>query len=237
MFGEKDFNNIKVHQKIEKEESDPILQELIEKIKEMQKQENFIGEGATAKVFASQTNPDVCYKIIHGSGDYNFRNTVTEEAEILEIAEKISRSCGVKIPKPYYSIMENGKIEVLVMERMHAVSIREILEGNLEIDDSFDFKKFTEKVEQYFLKLNEHNVYHRDAHWGNIMIEFGTNEPCIIDFGASIELRLRSEDPYKQADFSGNTITFTPDNYKIRDELRVKLRTYLFKKYGNIHNL
>lgn len=107
----------------------------------------------------------------------------------------------------------------------------------MEISASFDFKKFTEKVEQFFAKLNENNIYHRDAHWGNIMIELETNEPCIIDFGASTELRISSEDPYKQTDFSGNTVTFTPDHYKIRDELRVKLRTYLFKKYGNIHNL
>lgn len=123
------------------------------------------------------------------------------------------------------------------MERMHALSIREILENDLDVPESFDFQKFTQKVEQFFLKLNGNNIYHRDAHWGNIMIETETNEPCIIDFGASTELRISSEDPYKQTDFSGNTVTFTPDNYKIRDELRVKLRKFLFKKYGNIHNL
>lgn len=125
MFNGNSFERITPHQKIEEKESEPILNELVEKIKEMQKQENFIGEGATAKVFASHTNPDICYKIIHGSGDYNYRNSVAEEAGILEKAEQISRSCGVKIPKPYYSIMEDNHMEILVMERMHAVSIKE----------------------------------------------------------------------------------------------------------------
>ena len=239
MFGENEFEKIRNHQGVEKNiESDAIMKELLERIMEIQHQENFIGEGATAKVFASKTNPNICYKIIHSEGDCGFRNPVDEEADILEKAEKISRQCNVKVPKPYYSMITNkgDRFEVLIMERIHALSLREILEGNLDVDESFDYKKFVEKIDIFFSKLHEQNIYHRDAHWGNIMIEIGTNTPCIIDFGASTELLISSEDPYKIINYQ-NTTTFTPDEHRIREEIRIKFRTYLFKKYGNIHNL
>lgn len=241
MFNEPTFKNIIDHQKNEHViEEEKILSEVVKNIQEVQEhKEGLLGKGATAKAFVSKTNPDVCYKIIYSDGDYNFRNTVHEEAELLARAHQISKSCKVKVPKPYYSIITQGDAptESLVMERMHATSIREILEGNLDVDPSFDFKEFVAQVEDFFAKLNAQNIFHRDAHWGNIMVEDGTNVPCIIDFGASIENRLSSEDPYRQINFNNETVVFTPDEYKIKEELRTKFRTYLFKKYGNIHNL
>ena len=241
MFNENMFSKVVSHQEnenvIEKEKQ---IEELAEKISELAiNKENSIGKGATAEVFISKTNPTICYKIIHSNGEYDFRNSVHGEGNLLAKAHKISKSSGVKIPKPYYSILTPGgdHFEVLVMERINGISIKDVLHGNLDVPIDFDFKDFVSKVEDFFSKLHLQKIYHRDAHWGNIMIENGTNTPCIIDFGASIEMNFASDDPYKQTNFRGNTTTFTPDEYKIRDELRVGLRKYLFQKYGNIHNL
>lgn len=241
MFNENFFQKIVPYQEQTNAENDPVLDELVEKIQELRCNENSIGKGMTAEVFISATNPDICYKIIHSNGDYNFRNSVYTEGELLAKAEKISRSFDIKIPKPYYSILTKkeggGEFEVLIMERLHADSIKDILEGDLDVPENFDFKVFTSKIEDFFTALHDKNIYHRDAHWGNLMIENKTTSPCIIDFGAGTEMRLSTEDPYKQTDFNDNLLIFTQDEHRIREELRVKLRGFLFKKYGNIHNL
>ena len=241
MFSENPFKKVVNHQEVSDIENDPIIKELTAKIHELAHRENSIGKGMTAEVFISKTNPDVCYKIIHNDGDYKFRHSVCDEGELLAKAEKISRSLDIKVPKPYYSILtksERGdEFEVLVMERLHSSSIKDILANDLDVPESFDFKDFSSKVEIFFSRLHEQNIYHRDAHGGNIMIENETDLPCVIDFGASIEMPLRSEDPYHQVNAQGETIIFTPDEQRIRQELRVNLRGFLFKKYGNIHNL
>lgn len=222
-------------------ENDPIIKELAEKIYELAHSENSIGKGMTAEVFTSKTNPDICYKIIHNDGEYKFRHSVYDEGELLAKAEKISRSHGVRVPKPYYSILTNredgNEFEVLVMERLHASSIKDIIANELTIPENFDFKSFASKIDAFFLALHDKNIYHRDAHGGNLMAEDETGEPCVIDFGAGIEMPLRSEDPYQQKTSKNETVIFTPDEHRIRQELRVNLRGYLFKKYGNIHNL
>ena len=241
MFSENPFKSIVNHQEKNDVENDPIIKELIEKIYEIARSENSIGKGMTAEVFISKTNPDICYKIIHNDGDYKFRHSVYDEGEILAKAEKISRSLNIRVPKPHYSILAKGEhgdeFEVLVMDRLHSSSIKDILANDLDVPENFDFKEFTSTVELFFSKLHEQNIYHRDAHGGNIMLENETGTPCIIDFGASIEMMLHNEDPYQQTNSQGETIIFTQDEHKIQQELRVNLRGYLFKKYGNKHNL
>ena len=241
MFEENPLKKIVNHQENKDVENDPIIKELIEKISELANVENSIGKGMTAEVFISKTNPDICYKIIHSDGEYKFRHSVYDEGELLAKAEKISRSHGIKIPKPYYSILtknRNGEeFEVLVMERLYATSIKDAITDDVAVPDNFDFKVFASKIESFFTELHNKNIYHRDAHGGNIMIENETGIPCIIDFGASIKMALNNEDPYQQINFNGETVIFTPDEHKIRQELRVNLRGFLFKKYGNKHNL
>ncbi|EKE20278.1 MAG: hypothetical protein ACD_8C00028G0003 [uncultured bacterium] len=241
MFEENLFKKIINHQEKKDFEDDPIIKELVDKIHELAHSENSIGKGMTAEVFISKTNPDVCYKIIHDDGEYKFRHSVYDEGEILAKAEKISKTCGVRVPKPYYSILTNcedgNEFEVLVMERLHASSIRDVLASDLDVPEDFDFRAFASRVDDFFSKLHDQKIYHRDAHGGNLMIEDETGLPCVIDFGAGIEMALRSEDPYQQQNSHGETVIFTQDEHRIRQELRVNLRGYLFKKYGNIHNL
>lgn len=241
MFEENPFKKIINHQENPDIENDPIIRELIEKIAELAHSENSIGKGMTAEVFISKTNPNVCYKIIHNDGDYKFRHSVYDEGELLSQAEKIASSMGIRVPKPYYSILTKGKngneFEVLMMERLHASSIKDVIANDLDVPADFNFQSFTSKVELFFSKLHDQNIYHRDAHGGNLMIEDETGTPCVIDFGASVKMTLHNEDPYQQTNPQGETVIFTQDEHRIQKELRVNLRGYLFRKYKNIHNL
>lgn len=227
--------------KYQETEEDILTEEIVKEISELANTENSIGKGKTAEVFISKTNPHVCYKIMHENAEYQFRHSAYSEGEFLVKAENISRSSDVKIPKPYYSILaknENGsEFEVLVMERLHAKSIKDILHNNLDVPENFNFKEFVSRIEKFFLKLHEQKIHHRDAHGGNIMIEDETSNPCIIDFGSATVAMLSSEDPYQQTNSQEKTIVFTPDDKNIQQELYINLRKYLFEKYGNIHNL
>ena len=173
MFEENLFKKIVNHQENKDIENDPVLKELIEKISELAHIENSIGKGMTAEVFISKTNPDICYKIIHSDGEYKFRHSVYDEGELLARAETISRVHGIKVPKPYYSILtknQNGEeLEALVMERLYATSIKDTIANDVDVPDNFDFKNFALKIEGFFTELHSKNIYHRDAHGGNIM--------------------------------------------------------------------
>jgi tRNA A-37 threonylcarbamoyl transferase component Bud32 len=235
------FEEIVKYQEKSKIEKDLIIKELIGKIHELIHSANSIGKGATAEVFASKTSPGVCYKIIRNNSECRFRHSAHDEGSLLAKAKEISKQSGVKVPIPYYSIVtkniDGKEFEVLVMERLNSASIKEILSNELDVPENFDFKKFSSEIEKFFLKLHEQGIYHRDAHGGNIMIENETGAPCIIDFGGSILNELSAEDPYQQTDFQGKTMIMPNDDKSIRHELSVNLRGYLFKKYGNKHNL
>jgi len=204
--------------------------EILEHIKGIESQGNSIGSGRTAEVFYSESDPSVCYKIINSTELYF--NDVSKESTFLSEVLEI-KNPEVRCPKPHYSLMvENGKgrYHVLVMERLDAVSIDDLLTGKEEnIPRGFDFKDFFKKIESFLEKMHRAGIYHRDFHAGNIMIERGTGQPCVIDFGTAKKNIINSEDPYKKVDKNGKTIIF-PDGFNEMQRVRIQMRDYILKK-------
>lgn len=214
------------HPEIPEEPSlEQIEAELIERIKEIRGSGKSIGSGKTAEVFVSSLDSRICYKIIRHNCQ-EFRVASNEEGEFLSQACRLDSS--VKVPAPFYSIVSDDGFEVLVMERLNAVSLRDILDGKAELPQHFDPEPYFEKLKRFIARMHEErNIYHRDIHPGNLMVDLDSGTPGIIDFGASIKVYGESENPYLRWDHRGNRTIATEDEVSLRDT-KISLKKHLF---------
>ena len=228
MNSEAGFGKILKHKTEDESKEKELFKEIAEKIKEISREGEKIGFGMTAEVFTSKTDASVCYKIIRKEHPI-FRNGVHKEADILTKACRLK--AGVILPEPYYSIEtgEEKNLEVLVMKKLDAVSVENLIGNKLDLPENFDFNGFFAKLENYFNKLHDNKIFHRDFHWGNVMIENMTGAPCVIDFGMSKEEHLSSENPYKIVNSRGAEHFITDDMIRLK-EVRNQLRKYIFEK-------
>ena len=71
-------------------------------------------------------------------------------------------------------------------------------------------------MEDFITKMNnEKNIHHRDLHGGNVMVDYKTGNPVVIDFGRSYTQTFSEENPYRMMDTLKKEIhVFTSDlNY------------------------
>jgi len=212
----------------------------------LETQRNKIGKGRTAEVHFVEKNPDNCMKIIFRGENYTTvvkeqgENSPTYhplpvEADFLEALRDISQE--VRVPKPYFSIVrelsteeeekyERQEMQVLVMERLNAVSINDVFEGVAEIPKDFDIDVYFKKLREFFeLMHSRKNIHHRDAHAGNLMIDIDDCTPGVLDFGSAT---YASEyDAYEES-LGGRTVRFTKD-FDNLDKVERKLRVFLTK--------
>lgn len=173
--------------------------------KEIFKKEFRIDYGRSADVFMDEYN-ECCYKVItRYQNEYkNILLKPEEEASFLEELQEIRN--GIQVPKPIFSI-EASLIDsekkiiknkgIISMEKINGVSIKDIISGKNDLPESFNIDTFFQELENFISKMNnEKNIYHRDIHEGNIMIDYKTGKPWVIDFGRSYKKILTDEDPY-----------------------------------------
>lgn len=205
---------------------------------------NKIGEGQTAEVHHVDINEKHCFKIICRQKHYSTvkvsrsgqplqkYHPLPVEARFLADLQGLDRD--VRVPRPYYSVVrkttdedehtfDEGELSVLAMERLDAVSIREIIEGELPLPGNFEIESFFDKLRNFVERMhNERRIHHRDLHWGNVMVGEG-GEPFVIDFGCA----AHGNDEEIYAESSGGTLTrFTKDIDNV-DRTERKLRQYL----------
>lgn len=209
--------------------------EIIDRIQEVKKSGEKIGFGETAEVFVCKTNENICYKVIKKDLNPNkFRVNVKQEGEFLSDVRSLDNE--IMVPTPYYSIIAQDGIEVLVMKRLRAVSINELIDDELPLPEGFDLNSFFKKISSFFQKMHENKkIFHRDAHGGNLMVELETGKPCIIDFGASKRSYLSSENPYKETTAKRETFIYTPDEERLRG-VKSQLRNYIIKRMKEAGN-
>jgi serine/threonine protein kinase len=198
-----------------------------------------IGEGKTAEVHFDNSNNHSCFKIITNPFGAPYVNKVRREGRLLNDAYEIDSD--VKVPEPqyfidtsYYTHNETGsmiekKASILLMERLDAITLKEILEGSAPLPKEFsttDFMdKFFTKLEEFVSRLHERGIYHRDLHEGNIMMDVSSGQPCVIDFGASTY--ATDYDAYRDTDSAtGETIIFTETDEERVEQARRALLQY-----------
>jgi serine/threonine protein kinase len=206
------------------ERNKKIIEKLLEEIK------NKLGEGATAEVYFLDSNEEICLKILKPAKELPYHVPLEQEMNFLSQLQNIDEE--VRVPKPYLTAdySENGDenaIRFLLMEKLNALSIRDILEGKGELPAGFSIATFKEKISNFLEKMHEKNIYHRDLHGGNIMIDNKTGDLYVIDFGASVK-GFGSDNPYTEVRLK-DSLSFTEDEVNLT-ELCLTLKKYMVDK-------
>ena len=158
---------------------DKLLQELITNLLNNQKQ--FVGKGQSAEVHSLPDNSTLCFKItthreaigknipkpripttIQGKSVRPAHPPLTEGEFLSKLSSIIS---PVRVPNPYewavWESIDDGdtyyvkeKIEILVMERLNAFSLAEILEGKEQIPKSFDIQRFIKELRDFVIEMH-----------------------------------------------------------------------------------
>jgi|GEM_PF-6657074 len=194
---------------------------LIEKV--VKRPESKIGEGKTADVFYPDEDPNICLKVIvdrdtHGKvpdrvlpskKDKPWFRPVEKEAEFLAALAHVDTRA--RVPKPLVSAVfdredegeHEGKpfyvketVKVLAMERLDAVSLRDVFDGKEEPPPNFSRESFVKDLRDFTGKMHQQGIHHRDMHAGNVLIHRKEATPRIIDFGAAAFASAESAEAY-----------------------------------------
>lgn len=192
-----------------------------------------IGVGGDAVVVIARNElprlpPEICYKFATTEKTRRGRNPVAEEAELhgefYEATKKIHSQIGV--PQPFYSL-EVGDKKLIAMERLQAESVDHILRGKGRLPEWIDIDELCDALKTTLDELHKQHLYHRDMHFGNLMItqkdtlNDGDKMAYIIDFGLSGKAEI-DEYAYKK-EVAGYTFTYS-DDYGMISQLRQSLK-------------
>ncbi len=189
-----------VHAELHEQEDEKILECVSREIADIRNSladpENFLGEGAVAKVFESGTWPKACYKVVHDEGAYRKGNPVHREVNFLGDLNDLSVE-GVRTPHAYFHAHQADLI-VIGMERIRGLSIEDVVlrqpDALMELKRrDFDVKEFFRKLEAYIVEMHKRKIYHLDLYARNIMIDWETLDPRVIDFGKARRFDFDSE--------------------------------------------
>lgn len=214
--------------------------EILEQIEGLlRSQKNKIGNGNIAEVHYSDLNPKICFKVI---GAVDGKSTILvdtqkyhdlpKEAEFLDVLQGVHKD--VRVPRPYYTVTrervseETDEVEdmlsLMAMERLPAVSLRQVLEEGAILPDNFDIEIFFEQLRDFFNEIHSKSIHHMDPHEGNIMVDVKTGKPYVVDFGSSSY--GSDEDVYRTEDARGRVTLHRSDLDNIT-LVEKKMRAYL----------
>ncbi len=129
--------------------------------------------------------------------------TLAAEGDFLDSAREIKDV--VRVPEPYM-VMElesseetddffiSDKVKVLVMERLPAISVEDIIQKKIKLPEGFSVDRFSQRLRSFIDKMHERGLFHRDMAARNVMVDMQTGDPYVIDFGRS---KFGHEEPYR----------------------------------------
>ncbi|MBU0750457.1 phosphotransferase [Patescibacteria group bacterium] len=157
------------------------IAKLIESVES--EEHNLLGSGMAGRVVASIRQPAVCYKVMYPKEKLPAgTNSVTTEADIQDKIYNLGPVAGVHVPRVHVYV-EDEHAHAIRMETIIGCSLRDILHGRAEWPETFDFESFFTSLEQFVEHMHENGYHHRDLHDGNVMIDYATGQPRVIDFG------------------------------------------------------
>lgn len=227
MFNENQFNSTE-----RSEERLAFYQQIIDDyIKKTQAGGSAIGEGKTAEILILEEDDATCLKVLK-----NKKISCNRVEVEMDFLDKLSdpqflKSIGIDfqiVPLPKYS-KQTVNYDFLFLERISGFSIKDLLEKDLvdNLPKNFSLTNFFQKLENIVSKLNSAKIYHRDLHFGNVMIN-DLGHPIIIDFGDATECFLTDEDPYKDI-LGSRVVNYTSDKNNLA-KIKNDFENYLKQK-------
>ncbi len=233
------FKGLKTIEGIEMSELSPEgLQSTVETVWQNQQK---IGQGGDAVVVIFKNEirnipPEICYKFATAEKTPRGRNPIQEEAELHEQFYDVATQSESKIgvPIPFYSL-EIGDKKLIAMEKLPAASLDDILHSKGFVPPWLDPDVFCRELCTLIDQFHENHLYHRDMHFGNIMItqkmelQEGDKQGYIIDFGLSGRAEIE-EFAYRK-EMAGDTFTYS-DDYGTISEVNRALKARIASNRG-----
>ncbi|PIS04668.1 MAG: hypothetical protein COT81_05300 [Candidatus Buchananbacteria bacterium CG10_big_fil_rev_8_21_14_0_10_42_9] len=194
-----------------------------------------IGSGQTAEILVNNDYPDgenFCVKKITNLDSPFFpRKSIDHE---LGVQRQIHQIPGVRVPEPIAGAVvrydDGSRGQFALMERIFGHSVADILDQRLDLPPGFDVEKFVADLRGMVDKMHKRDYYHRDLHEGNVMVEWDTFSPVIIDFGLSKKAVTQEEREHPYIDFGfsrpGHVPVATNDLTNITRRIQNPLRRY-----------
>lgn len=166
------------------EKIDFSTEEFLECLKGKVERGTSIGSGQCADVYMFSPEDgfgSVCVKKIKEYPTVKI-NDIDQESYFHQQVKEMN----IRVPSLLFQI-KHGNEKYIAMERIDGFSIKDAESDSKLLRELSDFslENFFQKLHDYIKKMNTEGIYHRDLHGGNVMIERGTQEPVIIDFGSA----------------------------------------------------
>ena len=173
-----------------------------------------IGEGKNAEVFFSSkgAKQDLCIKQLRQVSERPHYQSIDWEMKLQDEAHKLE----VKVPQPILALITEDDQSFMVMETIKGKSLQDIAGQALNPPASYKHNEFWGKLEGMLARLHDNRIYHRDLHLGNIMVDFQSGEPVLIDFGWSAYVP-GGDDPYREVNVNINHLEdFSNDDERLK---------------------
>ena len=172
--------------------------EFVERMQERLRGAKELGRGENGRVVADPVNERMAYKFLTRP-PIPPQNSLIHEAgmqgRFYEIADKYKK-LGVGVPRLEY-FSTDPQLTLIAMERLDAVSVRDILDGVEQLPMNADIDKLFTKLNSFLKVANEtEGLFHLDVGAGNVMIHRNQvnndshSNVYLIDMGMS---KLRRE--------------------------------------------
>lgn len=246
---EKFSGQIEVYNKEELEHAFPTLEEEAYKetlcvfAERIFTEENKVGFGKTADVYKyPDENTGLCFKHIHNMLPGN--NDIDIEIEYLSALQ--NNGTEVRVPQAFATIVSPMKVRmqegrrtlvkdhVIVMEYIKGCTVEEAMVHIDQLPEDFNATEFFDKLEVFVEKMHALKIYHRDLHHKNVMIDYATGNPVVIDFGRSARSYLTGESDqeiYASYEMEGDREVrkLLPNDNHYLSEMRKQYEGYLTK--------
>lgn len=150
--------------------------------------DNFLGNGATAEVYAMRENDAYCVKFITDQARYNENNSIRVEFERLSQVYEQTKGATVRAPHPKFLRIHPKEGHAYGMEKIHGASLSQILETPDKYPELITLAKAVDRtavqadLQSFVSQMHEGGVTHCDLYKRNIMLD-RDGRLCVIDFG------------------------------------------------------
>jgi tRNA A-37 threonylcarbamoyl transferase component Bud32 len=189
---EKNYS-VEVLQRFSSKIEEKHINSILECLDRTLKNAELIGEGKNAEVFKLEKPwTSICVKVFKKE-----REVINDFEQEFEF-QKMVNDLGIRTPENLLSIEnKTTKQQYLLMERIKGLSLKDLALGKnkKKLSELVNNKEtFFKELETNITKMHQDNIHHRDLHSGNVMYDFKTKQPVIIDFGHATKAWSSDED-------------------------------------------
>jgi RIO-like serine/threonine protein kinase len=160
--------------------------------------DNFLGNGATAEVYAMDNNDTICVKFITDQSQYNGNNHLRTEFDFLSQVYEATKNSPVRAPYPIFSRIHAKDGHSYGMEKIKGASLSQILEMPEKFPELAALAQeliqdeVTQALQAFVAEMHEIGVVHCDLYKRNIMLG-DDGRFFVIDYGKAKKIDFPGE--------------------------------------------